>query len=446
MKTNKGFSLVEILISVAILAIVMLEVFAMMSNSSTLYRNGTYEVELQTEAQRVITQLEDLMIDCDGAISANYIAMVSSDEIVISDNEAEYIISLSKVAGAEYGDLVMTRTDRATGATASAIPMAEYVRSISLNMANYTTASVVTLTVEMQNDMYTYSAMKDVYLRNQIGLSGNRIPPATSGTFDFELDVLRYKEYSLSDLYNTDEHTYVFEFEGGSGPNADDDLLNADYRINKSGTRFTLQCQNTLNHSDTAAGPYIIIGTDTTDGSTIRISIATEDIHIGAEGYAVAYLNTYTSDMLSAYIDIAGISVTDAERVTYEVIIQDASGTSRVLTDGSSEAASTFPVNLGQVECRERNADGNELYFRMDRVECYCDGATNCVVIQSARMMDYTNYYELIEDGCVIVILATIEYDSRTPVLVRTYGYPLTDASATPMTEAQNEAFWDMVE
>lgn len=439
MKTNKGFSLVEILISVGILAIVMLEVFTMMGNSSTLYRNGTFEVELQTEAQRVITQLEDLMIDCDGYISANYVSGVSSDEIIISDSEADYVITLLKVGGAEYGDLIMSRTDHVTGTSVTGVPMAEYVRSISLNMANYESASVVSLTVDMQNTMYSYTTVKDIYLRNQIGISGNRIPPATSDTFDYELDVLRYKEYSLSDLYNTSEHTYEFTFEDGTD-------TNADYNISGSGTNYTIECQTVLNHGDAAAGPYVVVGRDPSDGDTIKIQVSTEAIHIGAEGYAIAYLNTYASDMLSAYIDIAGISVTDAESVTYEVIIQDASGTSRVLTDGTSDVASTFPVNLGQVECRESNAEGSELYFKMDRVECYCDGATNCVVIQSARMIDYTNYYELIEDGCVIVILATIEYDGRDPVLVRTYGYPLTDVTATPMTEAQNEAFWDMVE
>ena len=93
MKNNKGFTLVELLVTIAILSLVMVEIFSMMQNSSKLYMNGTYEVALQTEAQQIIQQMENLLIDANSSVSANYDASVSSDIIVVSNNDARYTIA-----------------------------------------------------------------------------------------------------------------------------------------------------------------------------------------------------------------------------------------------------------------------------------------------------------------------------------------------------------------
>ena len=66
MRNNKGYTLVELLVAVAILLIVMAEVGALMFNSQSLYKNGFYEVQVQEESQQVIQQVEDLLMNATG--------------------------------------------------------------------------------------------------------------------------------------------------------------------------------------------------------------------------------------------------------------------------------------------------------------------------------------------------------------------------------------------
>ena len=158
LKSEKGFTLVELLVSMCILAIVMTELMALMFNSSKLYRNGAYEVSLQSEAQQIIQQFEELAIDADTSVSYN-----EATKVITINNKTgydSYEVSLSPVSGKDYNDLML----KVNGGTPQI--MGEYVKSISLNMANYDNASRVILVVEMENDKYAYNAAKDIYLRN----------------------------------------------------------------------------------------------------------------------------------------------------------------------------------------------------------------------------------------------------------------------------------------
>lgn len=438
MKNNKGFSLIELLVAVAILSLVMVEVFAMMRHSSTLYLNGTYEVGLQTEAQQVIQQLEELMIDCDGHISANYMATVSSDVITISCSNAQYIVELVKDPALPYGEVLMDKIDHTSGVSIYDIPMADYVESISLNMTEYTTASRVTLQVNMRNDMYSYTAAKDIYLRNDIGLSGNRANYRNNSAFDFELDVLRYKEYSLSNLFNGEE-TYNYSFDDGT-------MTNSDYHITKSGTNYTIQCQNTVNHGNDEVGPYYVVATDPTTGAEeFKIQITTEEIRVGADDFGVFYLPTDASYTYMAYVDIAGISVLDADTVDFEIMYTDSTGTYSIHSATTTAGGSNYSYSSGSFSFRPYISDVANPNLQFDSgISAESDSTTNSIVISSSRMPTASNYFELVEDGGAVVFVATLHYDSRSDIVVRSYGYPASSGSNV-MSDAQREAFWDMV-
>ena len=62
-KNNKGYTLVELLVAMVIFVIMLMEVYSVMANSSTIYRKGGYEVQLQSESQQVIQQIEDIMVE-----------------------------------------------------------------------------------------------------------------------------------------------------------------------------------------------------------------------------------------------------------------------------------------------------------------------------------------------------------------------------------------------
>ena len=65
MRNNKGYSLVELLISIAIFSLVMGGIISIMNTTSVFYRGGQQEVRLQEEAQIAINQIEELLIDLD---------------------------------------------------------------------------------------------------------------------------------------------------------------------------------------------------------------------------------------------------------------------------------------------------------------------------------------------------------------------------------------------
>lgn len=226
MKENKGFTLVELLAALAVMAILMSEVVQLMANCATLYRSGTSEVNLQGEAQRVIQISEELIMDANVSVD-----VVSGDETtgngytivvknkIVSDNDAdvEYRIRLDKEAGAEYGNLYLVKT--VNGATQAEQLLAEYVASIDLDKSpEKYKKDIVTLSIEMQNKNHGYKIkeIKDIYLRNTIGSGGGAVPNEVEKG-NYTLTALRYETYDLykvigeSNSKNADGHKYEFK-------------------------------------------------------------------------------------------------------------------------------------------------------------------------------------------------------------------------------------------
>ena len=61
---SKGYTLVELLISMAILAAVMVGVISIMRAASVSFKNESIEVKLQEESQILLSQVEELLVDC----------------------------------------------------------------------------------------------------------------------------------------------------------------------------------------------------------------------------------------------------------------------------------------------------------------------------------------------------------------------------------------------
>ena len=89
MKNNKGYTLAELLISVTILSVVMISIFALMSSSLKTYTISTKEAELQEEAQVIGNQIEELLCD----------SVKVFDVVTIHDTDSD---GNDFVAGAEY--------------------------------------------------------------------------------------------------------------------------------------------------------------------------------------------------------------------------------------------------------------------------------------------------------------------------------------------------------
>lgn len=69
MKKNQGFSLIELVVSLAILAIVGMVLVGFMSIASKTFRSINSEVNLQYESQLTVNQLKDLIVDSNRGIA-----------------------------------------------------------------------------------------------------------------------------------------------------------------------------------------------------------------------------------------------------------------------------------------------------------------------------------------------------------------------------------------
>lgn len=312
MRNNKGYTLVELLVTLAVFAIIMAEIGNMMMNSSRLYRNGTYEVGLQTEAQQIVQQMEEFLIDVNHSVSTNYDVSVSSDIITISNNDAIYTFQLENMdADRGYGMLYYYRQSLSGGASSNHVLMAEYVQSISLNMAAYT-SDVVTLNVSMNNGRYGYQASQDIYLRNSVGSGGGGGGNHVNSNFNEELDVLRYKEYHLDNLFKTDDGEEItFEWDTSIPNNESAAVLK--YTLLNDVLYATPQ----LNHQVGAEiGPYVLLGKDS--HGTVRFTIKVSSQAI-SNGPTVILQQTYSSYTTMTPAIVKGINIAADEITSIEI-------------------------------------------------------------------------------------------------------------------------------
>lgn len=84
---NQGFTLVELMIGIAILSLLSISIITFIGYGTRNYRKAQEEVTLQVEAQTIINQLSDLIIE---ANNVKY----REDTLTIYQNDAKYIITL----------------------------------------------------------------------------------------------------------------------------------------------------------------------------------------------------------------------------------------------------------------------------------------------------------------------------------------------------------------
>lgn len=461
MKNNKGLSLVELLVAMVIIAILMIEVVNLMTNCSQLYRKGASEVNLQAESQRVIQVMEEMMIDCNISINAVPITPSINDIYVstntVSQGEVTYKFYLEKADPADiYGNLMLDKT--VSGSTATSV-LAEYVESISLNMANYNTGDKVTLSVSMKNDDYTYStiSVKDIYLRNMIGTHGNaRKTNLTAATYT--LDCLRCKTYDLYDEFSIDS-SYSFEFSSDTATEAVNN-----YSLNSSGKLKSLHD----NAFDKDVSCKIVIkdaagaekGTINVFTYPVRISLGkniTTAATKTAKADSVVYFNANKDGEANAvcysYIDFQGIYVgffdknddgDDPDDGNSEIASCTAKvDNGKVQADGESESDSfDLAYDTEYNSFRAIAPDYNNSKARFDKIKWYIDKDTNSVVISAGKWMPETggddDFKNAIDNLKYLYFYVDLERDG---IKLESNGY------IAPMVKNgyNSQTFWDNV-
>ncbi len=163
---NKGLSLVELVCAVAIFGLATTAIGGAMVVSAQNYSRGTYELDVQQEAQTTTNLIGDLLFD---ATAAKFDNTVASPILTIEGEKIKYEITFDKTAATlNYKETV---TD---GSTAIGV-LAENVKDFSANLDkdgnNFKANKNVEVTLEIEKNGRTYEAEYSTTARNGVAES-----------------------------------------------------------------------------------------------------------------------------------------------------------------------------------------------------------------------------------------------------------------------------------
>lgn len=188
MKEQKGFTLIEILVSVAVLSIVVLAIGTAMVTGSRSFAKGNADASVQKEAQLAVNQVEDMIIDINGSVDLQMYTggtLIDLDSVTTEEEMAE------KDALADKKELVLynaVKTDAGTEYTKEIVTWERDAERITYSLwnVNYDSASETYDTIEPH--VYKDQLLAENVTSFSIDLSDVKQEQLQDGT---EVDVLR---------------------------------------------------------------------------------------------------------------------------------------------------------------------------------------------------------------------------------------------------------------
>lgn len=206
-ENNRGFTLIELVITIAIVAIVSAVAFSFAVTSSRTYQKQTKEVELQYEAQLSVNQIQELLVDARKGVGYAYNAVNSGGTDYISANmrqtDAEIMAEIDDAHPLKSKELMIFNADtcyviqwvpqdvttpnvvenriyyyelkHAGGGTltneANRVLMAENVENFGADLTNVDKNGMVTLDVLFKKDDIEYRVTQNVRIRNKVDVN-----------------------------------------------------------------------------------------------------------------------------------------------------------------------------------------------------------------------------------------------------------------------------------
>ncbi len=358
---RKGFTLVELIVAMGIMAIVLGEIAMILGNSMKVYNNSAIEIHLQEEASQVVQMIENLMVDANASIDATNDPTTGSDIIVISDWEDKdaktkksYTIQLKNVDATKGFGTLWIKDPKG-----NEYPMADYVSKIKLKKDLYAVNSVVELQLNMKGDKYSYDVSKDIYNRNEIGTGIPDVDDVGGGSGEKSLSVLRYHTYDLSTMVPFDKEWVKAELVDSSKATEF-----ANYYTLGAGPGFSLTPTDTLNGNNfrvPTSGAYDIKFTSKPDDAgkteTFVISVFSDKPEVAGGANQLLYTNAKKSDSATTFIPIKGLSVENVDKCTIDIMVGDkVLQTEEIAKDGGIAIASKdladFHLQINQNEAK----------------------------------------------------------------------------------------------
>lgn len=196
---NSGFSLIELLIAISILAVISVTIVSFMGTSSRTYTKNSTEATLQSEAQLVANAVTDFMIDCTTNIDYNPTVTSSINNLGSGDfGDLTDGSILQIINEKEAYVLLLNRTDKkiyymesTRSSTADAFPpyeyndrqvLAENVTNFKVNKDRYADEHILWFELTYEKNDRTYTGNYQVNVRNHITLDNGATTTTPPGT------------------------------------------------------------------------------------------------------------------------------------------------------------------------------------------------------------------------------------------------------------------------
>lgn len=235
-KNQKGFTLVELIIAVAILAVVTLAVCGFIVVGSRSYTSANTDIMLQQDAQLALNQISDVIIDTTDSISYGLRSGGSGDmQLVLKDSEfageatekclvvvnkqesgsvnnnKSYWFYWSKDDETIYFNEVDASSDMDEGDIKSAFEdaaqqdkvyiLAQHVQDFSVDISQFEANRVVMLSVLFANGNREYATSNNVTVRNRIALNKITVDPMKRAT-EFTINAVQSVTLEPGDFFS----------------------------------------------------------------------------------------------------------------------------------------------------------------------------------------------------------------------------------------------------
>lgn len=228
-KNQKGFTLVELIIAVAILAIVTLAVCGFIVVGSRSYTSANTDIMLQQEAQLALNQISDVIIDTTDSINyGNGTETVLKDSEFSSEPDAKILVVVNKKAGNNDNDSYRFEWSKAdetiyfnTSSTviddtnpvpvfddANRAILAQHVKELHIDISQFEENRVVMISMTFENGNREYTTSNNVTVRNRISLNKIDIDPMKKAD-EFTITTVQNVTLEPGDSFDLKDKTQV---------------------------------------------------------------------------------------------------------------------------------------------------------------------------------------------------------------------------------------------
>lgn len=234
-KNHKGFTLVELIIAVAIMSIVTLAVCGFIVVGSRSYTSANTDVMLQQEAQLALNQISDVIIDTTDSInyggksdSASEMEMVLKDSefseeptekcLVVVNKKASnndnpsYWFSWNKAEEVIYfntsDDVVDESNPEPNFVDADKAVLAQHVKEFHVDISQFEQNRVVKVSMTFANGGREYTTSNNITVRNRVALNKIDVKPMKRAT---EMTINTVSSVTLEP---GEHYTFLYTVEG----------------------------------------------------------------------------------------------------------------------------------------------------------------------------------------------------------------------------------------